>query len=116
MHISIMSFMVFCGILAETIGRKFTILSGQACILIGWVIVYFALNFYMLLIGRLIMGLGVGLSHATTTLQVPDLSFSVFQLLFGRTQSFTSLKQISIKSQDINGGFAFCRCLNGTFP
>ena len=70
MHISIMSFMVFCGILAETIGRKFTILSGQACILIGWVIVYFALNFYMLLIGRLIMGLGVGLSHATTTLQV----------------------------------------------
>ena len=114
MHISIMSFMVFCGILAETIGRKFTILSGQACILIGWVIVYFALNFYMLLIGRLIMGLGVGLSHAATTLQVSNSSFSALQFIFGRFQSFTSLK--ADVHQDLNGGFAFCRCLNGTFP
>ena len=115
MHISIMSFMVFCGILAETIGRKFTILSGQACILIGWVIVYFALNFYMLLIGRLIMGLGVGLSHATTTLQVPDLSFSVFQFMYIWQDPIIYFIKADIH-QDINGGFAFCRCLNGTFP
>ena len=32
----------------------------------------------------------------------------------GRTQSFTSLKEDLC--QDIKGGFAFCRCLNGTFP
>ena len=109
-----MCILVFSGILAETMGRKFTILSGQACILIGWVIVYFALNFYMLLIGRIIMGLGVGLSHATTTLQVSKLSFSALQFIFGRFQSFTSLK--ADVHQDLNGGFAFCRCLNGTFP
>ena len=94
MHISIMSFMVFCGILAETIGRKFTILSGQACILIGWVIVYFALNFYMLLIGRLIMGLGVGLSHATTTLQVPNLSFLVLPFTFSKDPIIYFIKGI----------------------
>ena len=33
---------------------------------------------------------------------------------FGRVQSFTSLK-VDLH-QDINGGFAFGRCLNGTFP
>ena len=31
-----------------------------------------------------------------------------------RAQSFTSLK--ADLRQDINGGFAFSRCLNGTFP
>ena len=31
-----------------------------------------------------------------------------------RTQSFTSLK--ADPRQDINGGFDFSRCLNGTFP
>ena len=31
-----------------------------------------------------------------------------------RAQSFTSLK--ADLRQDLNGGFAFSRCLNGTFP
>ena len=38
--------------------------------------------------------------------------FSIFKSLWA--QSFTSLK--ADLCQDINGGFAFSRCLNGIFP
>ena len=49
------------GSIAELIGRKITLIIGQLFVLFGWIIIYFSNNFLMLLFGRFINGLGVGL-------------------------------------------------------
>ena len=49
------------GSIAELIGRKLTLIIGQLFVLFGWIIIYFSNNFLMLLFGRFINGLGVGL-------------------------------------------------------
>ena len=40
--------------------------------------------------------------------------FFMYYVIKFRAQSFTSLK--AVLCQDMNGGFTFSRCLNGTFP
>ena len=56
---------VVAGPIAEVLGRKLALIVGNAIIIISWIITYFAPNFSIILTGRIIMGLGTGVSFAT---------------------------------------------------
>ena len=62
------------GSIAEMIGRKPTLIIGQSGIVIGWIIMYFARNFAILLLGRIITGAGVGLCFPISTLLLSEVS------------------------------------------
>ena len=62
------------GSIAELIGRKLTLIIGQSGIVIGWIIMYFAKNFPILLLGRIITGAGVGLCFPISTLLLSEVS------------------------------------------
>ena len=54
--ISTMIFSISGGSIAEWIGRKRTLIIGQICMMSGWIVLYFARNFQIALIGRFIIG------------------------------------------------------------
>ena len=56
------------GTVVEMIGQKRTLIIGQILILLGWTVVYFAKQFLILLIGRFLMGLGIGTCLPVTIL------------------------------------------------
>ena len=53
--------MPISGPVAEIIGRKPTLIIGQIFILLGWTVLYFAKQYFMLLIGRFLIGVGTGI-------------------------------------------------------
>ena len=69
-----MFFMLIGGLIAELIGRKRTLITGQIFLLAGWIIIYFSKHLPMLLIGRLSIGLGVGIILPVTTLQLSEIA------------------------------------------
>ena len=69
-----MIFMLVGGSIAELIGRKRTLIIGQSCILVGWTTMFLAKRFPILLIGRLIIGAGIGVCLPTSTLQLSEIS------------------------------------------
>lgn len=77
------------GFMAEILGPKRTILVGQTCILLGWIVVYLATNFISLLIGRFIMGLGAGLSLSSTTLQLSEIALIRYRGIFSMMNNLT---------------------------
>ena len=77
------------GFMAELLGPKRTILVGQTCILLGWIVVYLATNFISLLIGRFIMGLGAGLSLSSTTLQLSEIALIRYRGIFSMMNNLT---------------------------
>ena len=89
MHISIMISLLVSGFMAEILGPKRTILVGQTCILLGWIVVYLATNFISLLIGRFIMGLGAGLSLSSTTLQLSEIALIRYRGIFSMMNNLT---------------------------
>ena len=62
--------MLVAGSISELIGRKKTLILGQIFMIIGWVVIYFAQNFLTLLVGRFIIGIGIGIGLPVTTLQL----------------------------------------------
>ena len=56
------------GTVVEMIGQKRTLIIGQILILLGWTVVYFAKQLLILLIGRFLMGLGIGTCLPVTIL------------------------------------------------
>ena len=61
------------GSIAECIGRKRTLVIGQICMLLGWIIIYSANYFSTLLLGRFVVGSGIGISLPATTLQLSEI-------------------------------------------
>lgn len=49
----------------------------------GWLVIFFANGFPILLLGRLLMGLGIGLSQPTTMLQLSEISLIRFRGTLG---------------------------------
>ena len=96
------------GTLAEMIGRKRTLIIGQLCILIGWAVVYFAKQFLILLLGRFLVGFGIGTSLPVTTLHLSEISLIKMRgtlsmmgylvMNMGCIYSFTMASQLSLKS------------------
>lgn len=64
--IPIMVSMPLSGAIADMIGRKRTLMIAQMFVLVGWIVVYFAKQFFLLLIGRFLIGLGKGISLPVT--------------------------------------------------
>ena len=71
---SMMILLLVGGSIAEMIGCKRTLIIGQSGIVIGWIIMYFANHFPILIVGRIISGAGVGLSFPISTLLLSDIS------------------------------------------
>ena len=69
-----MVFLIIGGIISELIGRKRTLITGQICLLGGWIIIYFSKQFPMLLFGRFIIGLGSGIILPVITLQLSEIA------------------------------------------
>ena len=62
------------GVVSDALGRKKSLIIGQLFILFGWVILYFAPNFYMLLSARCIIGFGVGIAYPSICLYLSEIA------------------------------------------
>ncbi|XP_064606044.1 proton myo-inositol cotransporter-like [Liolophura sinensis] len=67
-------FSLIGGMLNHTIGRKRTIIIASIAFTIGALVLGFALNLAMLIIGRLVVGIGIGLSSTTVPVYVAECS------------------------------------------
>ena len=56
------------------LGRKKSFILGQTIILMAWVIIYFAPNFAVLITGRSIMGVGIGLIYPIGAIYLAEIS------------------------------------------
>ena len=73
-YISIMIFSISGGSIAEWIGRKRALIIGQIFMISGWIILYFAHNFVLVLLGRSLTGIGVGMTLPVQTLQLSEIA------------------------------------------
>ena len=69
-----MIFSIAGGSIAELIGRKPTLILGQLCMILGWVVIYFAHHFPMALSGRFITGIGIGITLPVQTLYLSEIA------------------------------------------
>ena len=69
-----MIFSITGGSIAEWIGRKRTLVIGQIFMILGWIILYFANNFLLALLGRSLTGIGVGMTLPVQTLQLSEIA------------------------------------------
>ena len=74
MQIIVMVFTLVNGFVTEPLGRKRSFILGQALLLIGWAIIYFSPNFAMLIGGRSVMGLGVGILYPVSNIYLAEIS------------------------------------------
>jgi MFS family permease len=74
-------------------GRKATMMTGGACFLAGTVLVTLAIHMSMLVLGRLVLGVGVGFAAqvgAGSTASLPQPTIAcVFQLYLACSACFT---------------------------
>lgn len=70
---------LFAGILADIIGRKYTVIFCDLLFIIGAAIQYLTYDVNEMILGRLIMGLGVGLGSLCAPLYISELSPSKFR-------------------------------------
>ena len=76
--IPIMISMPISGAIADMIGRKRTLIIAQMFVLVGWIVVYFAQQFFLLLIGRFLIGLGKGISLPVTIMLNSEIALKGF--------------------------------------
>ena len=69
-----MIFSISGGSIAEWVGRKRTLIIGQIFMILGWIILYFASNFLLALLGRSLTGIGVGMTLPVQTLQLSEIA------------------------------------------
>ena len=84
-----MIFMPISGPVAEIIGRKPTLIIGQIFILLGWTILYFAKQFYMLLIGRFLIGVGTGICLPLTIIFNSEIALVKMRGILSMISSLT---------------------------
>ena len=62
------------GIITESLGPKKSLILAQCIIVTGWVILYFAPNYPILLGGRGFMGIGVGIVYPTALMYLSEIA------------------------------------------
>ena len=72
-QIALIVFTFGAGFVYETLGRKNALRGGQAMIFLGWVILYMAPSYPLLLIGRITMGVGLGVTFPTTSVYLNEI-------------------------------------------
>jgi sugar porter (SP) family MFS transporter len=75
-------------VLANWIGRRFTLATGSLIFLVGGAAQTFATNFYILLVGRIVAGLGIGLLTMVVPLLISEYAPA---LLRGQMVSFNQI-------------------------
>ncbi|XP_076055625.1 facilitated trehalose transporter Tret1-like [Oratosquilla oratoria] len=93
------------GVLMKSLGRKGTIIASCIPYLSGWILIAFAQNFAMLLSGRILTGLSVGISSVMVTTFVAEFSSANFR------GALCSVPQLNI-SLGILYAFTFGAALN----
>merc|ERR1712172_82984 len=79
MQIVVMISILLNGLITEFLGRKRSFILGQTIILMAWVIIYFAPNFAVLITGRSIMGVGIGLIYPIGAIYLAEISLVRFR-------------------------------------
>ena len=74
MQIVVMISILLNGLITEVLGRKKSFILGQTIILMAWVIIYFAPSFAVLITGRSIMGVGIGLIYPIGAIYLAEIS------------------------------------------
>ena len=82
MQIVVMISILLNGLITEFLGRKRSFILGQTIILMAWVIIYFAPNFAVLITGRSIMGVGIGLIYPIGAIYLAEISLVSCQKIF----------------------------------
>ena len=82
MHIVITSSMMISVFVTDYLGRKKSLILGQVFILVGWIVLYFAPKFSILILGRCLMGLGAGIIYPVTTLYLSEISLVCFLAMY----------------------------------
>ena len=80
MHIVITASMMISVFITDYLDRKKSLILGQVFILVGWIVLYFAPKFAILILGRCLMGLGAGIIYPVTTLYLSEISLVCFLL------------------------------------
>ena len=62
------------GSLADLVGRKTALISANLVFVVSWIVTHFALTFPILLSGRILMGLGCGVTFATSYILQSELA------------------------------------------
>ena len=94
MHIVITSSMMISVFITDYLGRKISLILGQVFILVGWIVLYFAPKFAILILGRCLMGLGAGIIYPVTTLYLSEISLVCFLAMY--LKRFCILLSISV--------------------
>ena len=74
MQISMMIFVLLSGFVNDALGRKKSLILGQIIILIGWVSMYLAPTFSILISGRFFMGVGTGIVYPINCLYLSEIA------------------------------------------
>ena len=77
--------------ITDYLGRKISLILGQVFILVGWIVLYFAPKFAILILGRCLMGLGAGIIYPVTTLYLSEISLVCFMLFISASAFFLYL-------------------------
>ena len=72
--ISLIVSTLISGFVSESLGRKKALATAQLIVFIGWIIIYFATNYEILLVAQCVRGLGIGISFPTTAMYLSEIS------------------------------------------
>lgn len=91
MQISAMVSTLLGGMITEPLGRKKSLILGQMIILSGWSMLYFAGHFWVLMAGRLVMGVGVGFVYPVTCMYLSEIALVRYQFFSKKMWFFDDL-------------------------
>ena len=72
--ISLIVSTLISGFVSESLGRKKALAAAQLIVFIGWIIIYFATSYEILLVAQCVRGLGIGISFPTTAMYLSEIS------------------------------------------
>ena len=78
MQISMMIFVLLSGFINDALGRKKSLILGQSIILLGWISMYLAPSFTILISGRVFMGIGTGIVYPINCLYLSEIALVKF--------------------------------------
>ena len=74
MQISMMIFVLLSGFISDFFGRKNSLILGQSIISMGWLTLYLAPTFPVLIAGRFVMGIGSGITYPINCLYLSEIA------------------------------------------
>ena len=104
--------------ITEPLGRKKSFIFGQLIILSGWVMLYFACSFQILLAARLVMGIGVGIVFPVTCIYLSEIALvSSMKIAYLQFKNFFSFQGTFSWNNGCNeySDYLWCFCVFASF-